>query len=131
ITLTPVFDDAELDDIGTMVIPYRGENITDEGKEVLDQLAGYLKNNPDVVVKLNSHTDARGKKYDNLQVSQRVAEKAEDYLMERGIDDKNMIPRGYGERYLVNDCERGRLCEEEEHLENRRIEVVVWRRLSD
>ncbi|MFW6389377.1 MAG: OmpA family protein, partial [Marinilabiliaceae bacterium] len=131
ITLTPVFDDEELDDIGTMVIPYRGDHITGEGKEVLDQLAVYLKNHPDVVVKLNSHTDSRGNKYNNLQVSQKVAEKAENYLMERGIDDKNMIPRGYGERYLVNDCERGRLCEEEEHLENRRIEVVVWRRLSD
>ena len=131
ITLTPVFDDEELDDIGTMVIPYRGDRITGEGKEVLNQLAGYLKNHPDVVVKLNSHTDARGNKYNNLQVSQQVAEKAESYLMERGIDDKNMIPRGYGERYLVNDCERGRLCEEDEHLENRRIEVVVWRHLSD
>lgn len=130
ITLTPVFDDAELDDIGTMVIPYQGEQITDEGKEVLDQLAVYLKNHPDVVVKLNSHTDARGDKYNNLQVSQRVAEKAEEYLLKRGINDKNMIPRGYGERYLVNDCERGRLCEEEKHLENRRIEVVVWRHLS-
>jgi len=131
ITLTPVFDDEELDDIGTMVVPYRGDRITGKGKEVLNQLAGYLKNHPDVVVKLNSHTDARGNKYNNLQVSQQVAEKAENYLMEQGIDDKNMIPRGYGERYLVNECERGRLCEEDEHLENRRIEVVVWRHLSD
>ena len=131
ITLTPVFDDAELDDIGEMIIPYRDNRITQKGHEVLDQLAVYLRNHPDIVVKLNSHTDARGDKYNNLQVSQKVAEKAENYLMERGINDQNMIPRGYGERYLVNDCERGRLCSEKEHLENRRIEVVVWRRLSD
>jgi tetratricopeptide (TPR) repeat protein len=30
ISLTPVFDDVVLDDIGTMIIPYRGENITAE-----------------------------------------------------------------------------------------------------
>jgi hypothetical protein len=130
ITLTPVFDDAELDDIGTMIIPYRGENITEEGENVIEKLAAYLRNNPKVVVKLNAHTDARGKKYNNLVTSQKVAEKAEHLLMEKGIDEKNMIPRGYGERYLLNKCKRGKLCDESEHLENRRIEVVVWRMLE-
>ncbi|WP_169312180.1 OmpA family protein [Anaerophaga thermohalophila] len=130
IALTPVFDDAVLDDIGTMIIPYRGESITAEGREVLNKLAAYLQNNPNVVVKLNAHTDARGNKYNNLLVSQKVAEKAENYLMERGIDDENVIPRGYGERYLVNKCHRGKVCEESEHLENRRIEVVVWKMLE-
>ena len=130
IELTPVFDDAELDDIGTMVIPYRGEQITSEGQSVLDQLAVYLKNHPNVVVKLNAHTDARGNKYNNLITSQKVAEKAEDLMMQKGIDDRNIIPRGYGERYLINKCQRGKLCDDSEHLVNRRIEVVVWKMLD-
>jgi tetratricopeptide (TPR) repeat protein/flagellar motor protein MotB len=130
VSLTPIFDDEELDDIGTMVIPYRGENITEEGQRVLDKLAVYLKNNPRVVVKLNSHTEARGNKYNNLLTSQKVAEKAENMMMEKGIDDQNMIPRGYGERYLVNKCKRGKLCDDSEHLQNRRIEVVVWKKLE-
>jgi tetratricopeptide (TPR) repeat protein len=130
VSLTPIFDDEELDDIGTMVIPYRGENITEEGQRVLDQLAVYLKNNPRAVVKLNAHTEARGNKYNNLLTSQKVAEKAEKRLMEKGIDDQNMIPRGYGERYLINNCKRGKLCDDSEHLENRRIEVVVWKMLE-
>ncbi|RCW30220.1 OmpA family protein [Marinilabilia salmonicolor] len=130
IELTPIFDDAELDDIGTMVIPYRGENITPEGQKVLDQLAVYLKNNPRAVVKLNAHTEARGNKYNNLLTSQKVAEKAEQIMMEKGIDDRNLIPRGYGERYLINKCKRGKLCDESEHLANRRIEVVVWKMLE-
>lgn len=130
IALTPVFDDVVLDDIGTMVIPYRGERITSEGENVLEKLSAYLKNNPNVVVKLNAHTEARGNKYNNLLTSQKVAEKAEEYLMERGIDDRKMIPRGYGERYLLNNCRRGKLCNESKHLENRRIEVVVWKMLN-
>ncbi|MGQ1890506.1 OmpA family protein [Thermophagus sp. OGC60D27] len=130
IALTPVFDDVVLDDIGTMIIPYRGDEITDQGIKVLEQLAAYLQNNPNVVVKLNAHTDARGSKYNNLQVSQNVAEKAKNYLTKLGIGEKNVIPRGYGERYLVNKCSRGKLCDESEHLKNRRIEVVVWKKLG-
>lgn len=130
IILTPVFDDVVLDDIGTMIVPYRGEAITSEGQKVLDKLAVYLKNNPNIVVKLNSHTDARGNKYNNLRTSQKVAEKAEEYLLKKGIDDRNLIPRGYGERYLINKCQRGVLCNESEHLENRRIEIVVWKKLQ-
>ena len=131
VQLTPVFDDAVLDDIGNMVIPYRGEDITSEGQKILDKLAAYLSNNPNVVVKLNAHTEARGNKYNNLLTSQKVAEKAEQYLMKRGIDDKNIIPRGYGERYLLNNCRRGKLCDDSKHLENRRIEVVVWKMLNE
>ena len=130
IALTPVFDDVVLDDIGTMIIPYRGEEITQEGQKVLEQLAAYLHNNPNVVVKLNAHTDARGSKYNNLLVSQKMAEKAKSILSELGIGDNNVIPRGYGERYLVNKCSRGKLCDESDHLKNRRIEVVVWKMLG-
>ena len=113
-----------------MVIPYRGNQMTEEGKRVLDKLAGFLLQNPDVVVKLNSHTEAKGNKYQNLDISQEAAEAAEKYLMMKGVNDENMIPRGYGERYLLNKCKRGVYCEQSEHMNNRRIEVVVWKRLN-
>ena len=84
-------------------------------------------NNPHVVVKLNGHTDSRGDRVANLDISQRMAEKAKQYVLSKGVPDENIIPRGYGERYPVNDCKRGKICSENEHLENRRIEIVVWR----
>lgn len=130
ISLTPVFNDQVLDDISGMVIPYVGEQITEEGYKILDRLATYLLSNPNIVVKLNGHTDARGNRYNNLTISQLVADKCEAYLMTKGIDDKNMIPRGYAERYLLNKCKRGVYCPEGEHLKNRRVEVVVWRKLN-
>ncbi|MCU4176123.1 OmpA family protein [Carboxylicivirga sp. N1Y90] len=130
LSLTPIFDDSALNDIGKMVISYRGSKITDEGQKVLDQLATILQQNPNVVVKLNGHTEAKGNRYNNLDVSQTIAEVAEKELMLRGINDENMIPRGYGERYLLNKCKRGVYCDEAEHLSNRRIEVVVWKRLN-
>ncbi|WP_430814848.1 OmpA family protein [Carboxylicivirga sp. RSCT41] len=130
LSLTPIFKDDVLDDIGTMIIPYEGNEITKEGLAVLDELATYLLQNPNIVVKLNGHTEAKGNRYNNLNVSQSIAEKAEQIMISKGINDDQMIPRGYGERYLKNKCKRGVYCSDSEHLINRRIEVVVWRILE-
>jgi len=130
ITLTPIFSDQGLNEIGEAAIPYIGNEITADGYRTLDRLAAYLLNNPHVVVKLNGHTDSRGDRVNNLNTSQATAEKAEQYLMSKGVPDANLIPRGYGERYPLNRCIRGKLCSDSEHLENRRVEVVVWRFLN-
>lgn len=126
-SLTPIFHNAVLDDISGMVIPYVGIQITPEGQKVLDSLAAYLLKNSNIVIKLNGHTDARGDKLNNLRVSQTMAEKAEKLLIEKGVKDENIIPRSYGERYIINKCKRGVACDNATHLVNRRIEVVVWR----
>ena len=128
--LTPVFNDVVLDDIGTMMIPYVGNEITKEGLAVIDELTTYLTQNPNVVVKLNGHTEAKGNRFNNLNVSQEIAEKVEQIMISKGISDEQMIPRGYGERYLKNKCKRGVYCSDSEHLINRRVEVVVWRMLN-
>ncbi len=127
LSLTPIFNDEVLDDISGMVLYYEGMELTEESKKTLDRLAVYLQKNPQLVVKLNSHTDARGNKLDNLMNSQRMGENVENMLMKKGVDDDNLIPRGYGERYIVNKCKRGVFCDNKEQLKNRRIEVVVWR----
>ncbi len=127
LSLTPIFNDEVLDDISGMVLYYVGMELTEESKKTLDRLATYLQSNPQIVVKLNSHTDARGSKLDNLFNSQRMGEKVEGMLMKKGVDGESTIPRGYGERYIVNKCKRGVLCSNKEQLKNRRIEVVVWR----
>ncbi|TLX78278.1 flagellar motor protein MotB [Labilibacter sediminis] len=127
LTMTPIFNDEVLDDISGMVLYYVGDELTEESKKTLNRLAAYLQKNQQIVVKLNSHTDARGRKLDNLIASQNMGEKVEGLLQERGVNGDAMIPRGYGERYVVNKCKRGVLCSSEEQLKNRRIEVVVWK----
>ena len=91
--ITPIFNDVVLDEISNMVIPYRGDVITEEGLATLDKLAGFLQKNPHVVIKLNGHTEARGNMYNNLDISQNVSEKAEAYLVSKGVSDGNVIPR--------------------------------------
>lgn len=125
--LSPIFKDQDLNEISGLIIPYVGLEFSVDGYAMLDQVAAYLLNNPQVVIKLNGHTDARGTMITNLNNSQSISEKAENYLLSKGVSSENLISRGYGERYLVNKCGRGKLCDESEHLENRRVEVVVWR----
>lgn len=125
--ISPIFKDVDLNEISGLIVPYVGMDITSEGYSVLDQVAAYLINNPNVVIKLNGHTEARGAMIANLNNSQTVSEKAESYLVSKGVSSDNLIPRGYGERYLVNKCRRGKLCDDSEHLQNRRVEIVVWR----
>ncbi len=126
IALTPVFKDVVLDDISGMSIPYTND-FDDESLKTLDKLAAYLMSNPSIVVKLNGHTEAKGNRYGNLDVSQKMAEKAKNYIVSKGVNADQMIPRGYGERYLKNRCRRGIYCDKSQHAENRRIEVVVWK----
>ena len=127
ILLTPIFNDQILDDISGMSFHYQGEEISGEAAQMLDKLAAYMLSNPGIVIKLNGHTEARGNRIGNLNRSQVMAEKAKAYLVSKGVDGSRLIPRGYGERYLLNKCRRGIYCEPAEHAKNRRVEVVVWK----
>ncbi|MCQ2236383.1 MAG: OmpA family protein [Bacteroidales bacterium] len=123
--LTPIFNDQVLDDISGMEITY-GKDLDDNVKNMLDKLAAYLLQNPNIVVKVNAHTEAKGNRYGNLSVSQGMADKAVEYIVSKGVNKDQLIPRGYGERYLKNRCHRGIYCDKAQHAENRRIEIVVW-----
>lgn len=127
IQLSPIFDKADLNEIDGLKIPYVGQKIQDVGYATLDQVAAYLLQNPQVVIKLNGHSDVRGTMMANLNTSQTIAETAKKYLLSKGVPTENLIARGYGERYLLNKCKRGVVCGEDEHLMNRRVEIVVWR----
>lgn len=130
ILLTPIFDDKELDELNQMSIPHNKHTIVPPGFTTLDRLAKILKENPEIVIKLNGHTDTRGVKIDNLDISQARADEVKAYLLGKGVPDKNVIPRGYADRYLLNRCLRNEPCSEKEQLLNDRIEVVVWRILK-
>jgi outer membrane protein OmpA-like peptidoglycan-associated protein/tetratricopeptide (TPR) repeat protein len=80
---------------------------------------------PDMVIELSSHTDSRGTDDYNQKLSQRRADGVKKYLVEKGIDEKRIQPKGYGENQLVNTCGNGSKCSEEEHLKNRRTEFKI------
>jgi outer membrane protein OmpA-like peptidoglycan-associated protein len=91
----------------------------------LDALVSLLEIYPDMIIELASHTDSRGTKSFNLELSQRRSENSRAYLLENGIAPDRVVPVGYGETQLSNRCVDGVSCTEEEHQENRRTEVII------
>jgi outer membrane protein OmpA-like peptidoglycan-associated protein/tetratricopeptide (TPR) repeat protein len=98
--------------------------IREDAKPTLDDLAYRLEINPEFRIELSSHTDCRGSDPFNLNLSQRRAQAAVDYLASKGISVDRLVAKGYGETQPANDCICAR-CTEVEHQENRRTAFKV------
>lgn len=95
-----------------------------ESQHSLDKLAEFLIEN-NLKIELSAHTDSRGSNRYNQKLSQRRAQSCVDYLLQKGVEKRNIVARGYGESQLVNHCKDGVKCSEDEHQENRRTEVKI------
>jgi outer membrane protein OmpA-like peptidoglycan-associated protein len=84
-----------------------------------------LVSNPTIKIELGSHTDSRESLKYNQLLSERRAQAAVDYLIEKGIDKDRLTAKGYGKTRLVNECTDGVQCPEEMHQQNRRTEFRI------
>ncbi len=100
---------------------YNSADIRDDAAEELDNLLTLLNDNSDMRIELSSHTDARGDAKYNQKLSQKRAESAKKYIVDRGIGDDRIIPKGYGESRLIVENANS----EEEHQKNRRTEFKI------
>ncbi len=100
-------------------------NLKEESKVELNNLANLLVANPSMIIELNSHTDASGPVAYNFDLSEKRAIAVVNYLVSRGVERKQIKPRGYGESKPVNHCLDGVTCTESQHKENRRTEFKV------
>jgi len=92
-----------------------------ESKVTLDSLVWFLNLNDNIVIALNSHTDERGDREYNIELSQKRAQSVVDYLIEKGIDPERITPVGYGkDKPVVEDAKT-----KEEHQQNRRTAFSV------
>ena len=90
----------------------------------LDKLVKIMKENP-ISIELASHTDSRGSERYNMKLTQKRAESAVQYIIQKGIEPSRIKAKGYGETRLTNRCADGVPCSEEEHQANRRTEFTV------
>jgi len=88
--------------------------------KLLDEVAQVLKDQPQMKVRVEGHTDNKGTEQANLRLSQRRADSVKAYLVKRGIDGKRLDAKGYGPTKPVasNKTEKGR-------TQNRRTEFVI------
>jgi outer membrane protein OmpA-like peptidoglycan-associated protein len=100
--------------------------IDEASESVLLNLERILKENEHVTIQLSGHTDSKGRASYNLALSERRVHTIRDYLTSSGISPNRIKGKGYGETRLVNDCADGVDCTEDQHAENRRIEIQFY-----
>ena len=72
-----------------------------EAKEVLRRLAQWMKENPNVVIRIEGNCDERGTEEYNLALGQRRAHSAKNFLISLGIDPSRLKTISYGEENPV------------------------------
>jgi len=94
--------------------------LTQETKQVLDELANVLRSHSNFQVRIKGHTCWIGSREENQKLSDERAKSVYDYLVSRGVDRSQLETRGYGEisSIATNRTKEGR-------QENRRVEFEV------
>jgi outer membrane protein OmpA-like peptidoglycan-associated protein/tetratricopeptide (TPR) repeat protein len=100
-------------------------NIRDDAADELDNLVAILTDHPTIRIEVSSHTDSRAPSKYNLTLSRKRADAVVAYLVKQGIQRNRMVAIGYGDTRLLNKCEKGEFCTEEQHQVNRRTEIRV------
>lgn len=97
----------------------------DASKE-LDKLIEVMTDYPNMVIKIESHTDSRGSAVYNDYLSDNRAKATKKYIISQGIDANRIESAiGYGEQQLLNECNGKVNCSEEKHYLNRRSEFII------
>jgi outer membrane protein OmpA-like peptidoglycan-associated protein len=100
-----------------------------KGQLELNELADFLKLNPDVFMEIRAHEDAsKWDKSDDTsnRLSKNRGIQLETDLLRRGVSSKQLLSLGKGVSELTNDCNPGEPCAYYSHEENERIEFRIY-----
>ena len=84
-------------ELPNIIYDFRKWDLRPESMVMLDRLVETLNDNPNITIELMSHTDARGSDEFNLELSQKRAQSAVEYLIQNGIAADRLTAKGYGE----------------------------------
>lgn len=113
-------------DINTIFFNYNKWDITPQAATELDKVVFVMNNFPKVTIRIESHTDSRGKDLYNLTLSDKRAKSTQAYILSKGIAAERIESAvGFGETRLRNKCSNGVKCTEEEHFVNRRSDFII------
>lgn len=110
---------------GDINFDYKLWYIRKDVKRVLKPVIALMKKYPEMTIEIGSHTDIRGHKAYNRELSQKRATSTKEYLVSQGIETNRVIAIGYGESQPIQKCETEEACSEEQHETNRRSEFVI------
>lgn len=115
--------------IKSIAYDYNQANTSPISYKDLNELYFFLMVNPDAILEVRSHTDSRGTKDYNLELSRQRSQSVIDYIMaNRPAEAERFVSWGFGEEYILNECVDGVFCDEEQHAVNRRTEIKLVER---
>lgn len=105
---------------GDILFDYNSSALRPESRRTLDELGENFRQYPDNEVIIEGHTDSTGGDAYNQKLSERRAASVADYLIDRGVPNRNVTVYGYGEMRpkASNDTAEGRQL-------NRRVEIHI------
>lgn len=110
---------AKVADNNTVYFEYNSDKLSNDGKEILDGQAKWLKDNSDARVTVEGHCDQRGSKEFNYALGKKRAVAAKKYLVEKGVNSSKIRVISYGKDRPAVKGEG-----EEVWAKNRRVIVV-------
>ena len=100
-------------------------NIRPDAEIELAKILAAMRQYPELIIHIESHTDSRGNDAYNEALSEKRAQSTLEWLVSKGIDRERLSAKGYGEYQLTNQCSNGVECTEEEHQLNRRSMFII------
>lgn len=115
-----------LDIIENIYYEYQRWDILPAAARVLDKVVKVMTANSGIKIELFAYTDPRGTDAFNLELSQKRADAAVDYMVAHGADKKRIIGKGLGKTHLLNNCGDPNVhCTETQYAINRRTEFKI------
>lgn len=111
-------------DLPTLYFDFDKSNIREQHRVELDNVANQMKNNPDLKITIEGHTDQRGNEVYNEYLSEKRAKAVVDYLISKGIASDRIEYAYFGKTRPIHDC-NSRSCSNAQHQENRRT-TLRW-----
>lgn len=118
-------DLAKLLQLSTIYFDFDKYNIRKDSEVEVEKVIAAMEKYPSLKIKVNSHTDSRGKDSYNLWLSQKRAESTANYMISKGIAKERVQGEGFGETSLMNNCSNGVKCSAVNHEFNRRSEFII------
>ena len=95
-------------------------DVSTKNTKAIDDVVKILKDNTNVTVELNGHTDLTGDVCKNLILSEKRAKSVQKYLVSKGIDSKRIITKGFGTAQPKDENKT-----EEGRAHNRRVSFSI------
>ena len=93
---------AGMPDLGSVHFATNEATLTPDGQATLMRAATYMKQNPNVHIRVEGYTDATGTDPHNLTLSQRRAATVEQFLQGQGIEKSRLTGEGFGPQNPVD-----------------------------